>query len=88
MRTTKTAKRIRGLFETAHNEGRAVLGHEEFLLLASLAKLTARDIQNAIADDLLRKGMTGYWIREAADPGAVLVFRNAMRASDDAQEAA
>jgi len=86
--TTTKAKRTRrsiaSLFALAHAQGRAVLSHEEFLLRASIAKLTQRDVADALADDVLRRGLTGYWLREAPDPGALAVMRAAM--NDNTQQ--
>ncbi len=72
-------RRLRALFAAARAEGREVLGAEEFLMLASLAGITKRQLGDALADDILRRGLTGYWLTKAADPGALAVMRAVMR---------
>src|SRR5262245_29898020 len=88
--TTKTAKRTRrsiaSLFALAHAEGRAVLSHEEFLLRASLARFTDDDVADAISSEVLRRGLTGYWLRHAPDPGAIAVMRAALNDNTHAEE--
>ena len=54
------------------------MGHTEFALAASIAKLTERDVRTALTEEIVRKGMTGFWMKEAADPGALLVFSRAL----------
>lgn len=90
--TTKTTTRtlrtkIVQLFEKAHAEGRATMGHTEFLLAASVARISEKEVRAALTNEIIRKGMTGFWIKEAADPGALLIFKSAMSATVDAEEA-
>jgi hypothetical protein len=66
---------IRRLFASAHEEGRQVMPTTEFLLAASVAGLTPADLALAIEVEILRfSALTGYWLKEGADPGFQTVF--------------
>lgn len=47
------------------------------------AGFTTRAIADAIAHDELRKGITGYWLPEPPDPGALAVMRRSMKKLND-----
>lgn len=91
-KTTRTTKRIPlrtrilSLFAAAHAEGRATMRAEEFLLAASVAGLSERDVRDALTNEIIRRGMTGFWIKEAADPGALMIFKSALSNNVDAEE--
>ena len=53
----------------------------EQLTGAELARagFTARRVAAAVRAGALRTGVTGFWLPRAADPGAAMIFRNALR---------
>lgn len=72
-------EKLQKVFQGAHAEGRAVMGELEFQLVASVEGLSRVDISRALLAGEIRKGLTGYWLREAPDPGALAVMRAAIR---------
>ena len=51
------------------------------------AGLTEEQISEAVRDDMLRTGITGYyWLPAPPDPGAVAVMRRAMREKPASEE--
>lgn len=72
------SRKLRSIFAMATVEGREVMGAEEFLLAASIAGMTRLELGDALADGVLRSGITGYWLAKAADPGAMSVMRAAL----------
>lgn len=59
--------------------------NREQLTLAELVALgvTKRALDSAVAAAKLRKGVMGYWLPRAADPGALFVMRGAMTSQAD-----
>jgi hypothetical protein len=83
-----TMRQIRGMWMAAHADGRAVLTHSEVVAKLTAYGVRRADLDFAVARGLVRKGVTGYWLPEAPDPGAIAVFQRALRAPDvDADEA-
>ena len=82
------ATQIEMLFAGAHRQGRKMLTHGEMATVAAVQGVTRKQLDIAISDGDLRKGVDGYWLPEAPDPGAIAVMRAAMRDRDYSQEAA
>lgn len=45
--------------------------------------VTQRALDAAVTREQLRKGVCGYWLPRAADPGALFVMRGAMTSQTD-----
>ena len=67
---TRTQSRVRKL---ERETGRKVFTRSELSTL-----LGVRALDRALADGVIRAGVTGLWLREQPDPGAVAVLRNAL----------
>lgn len=46
---------------------------------AAMGAFTSAELARAVRSGMLRKGVSGYWLREEPDPGAMLVMRRQRR---------
>lgn len=74
--SSKGPKGIPGVFARAARAGRVQLGEAELVK----AGVPRASLARAVRTGALRKGSAGYWIPAPGDPGAALIFRNALSA--------
>jgi hypothetical protein len=72
--SSKGSKGIPAVFARAARAGRVQLGEAELVK----AGVPRASLARAVRSGALRKGSAGYWIPAAGDPGAALIFRNAL----------
>lgn len=51
------------------------------------AGITHKQLDIAVRNEEVRKGLTGYWLPRPADPGAAAVMRRAMRVTEEQEQA-
>jgi hypothetical protein len=73
-RTVGKVGRIQAVFARALRAGRVQLGRAELVA----AGVRPASLAAAVRSGALRQGSAGYWIPAAGDPGAALIFRNAL----------
>jgi hypothetical protein len=47
-----------------------------------LERLVKRDLDRAVKAGLVRQGVTGYWLPEQPDPGAIAVMERAIKEAE------
>ena len=76
--TTRVGHKFLTVFAPALSEGRAILDPTEFSGRCAENGVRTTDIKRALADGILRRGVTGYWLAEEADPGFLAIMRGAL----------
>lgn len=78
--------RITLLFSGAHRQGRKMLTYSEMATVATVQGVSRKNIDAAVRAGDLRRGVDGYWLPEAPDPGALAVMRRAMHETVNTEE--
>lgn len=67
-------ERLQLFFERRMSRGKGVVAPS-----AAMSSFTPAELARAVRSGMLRKGVSGYWLREEPDPGAMLVMRRQRR---------